>query len=110
MPIYEDVNDLDVLTPSHFLIGIPLKEVDLRCFLDVPDQRLSRWQLIQKVRQQFWKRWSNEYLQQLQERLKWTKSAKSFEIGTMVIIKEDNLPPLQWNMARIVALILVRMG
>jgi len=52
MPMYEDVNDLDVLTPSHFLIDIPLKEADSHCLLDVPDQRLSRWQLIQKVRQQ----------------------------------------------------------
>lgn len=103
MPMSENVDDLDVLTPSHFLIGIPHKEVDSRQFLDVPDNRLSRWQLIQKVRQHFWKRWSNEYLQQLQERLKWTVSAKSFDVGTMVIMKEDNQPPLRWNLARIIA-------
>ena len=103
MPMSEDINDLDVLTPSHFLIGIPLKEADSRCYLDVSDHRLSRWQLLQKVRQHFWKRWSNEYLQQLQERIKWRKSDKSFEVGTMALIKEENLPPLHWNMARIIA-------
>jgi len=68
-----DPNDMSVLTPAHYLIGKPLTtlpEGDLTC---VPANRLSAWQHITKVRQDFWARWYMEYLNELQVRHKWTK-------------------------------------
>ncbi|EZA59413.1 hypothetical protein X777_00448 [Ooceraea biroi] len=52
-PLSSDPNDLLVLTPAHCLIGKPvtrLPESQLTC---VPDNRLSAWQHITKVRQDF---------------------------------------------------------
>ena len=96
-----DPNDLLVLTPAHYLIGKPLTtlaEGDLSC---VPANRLSVWQHISKVRQDFWARWNLEYLNELQIRNKWTKDGPTLETGTVVCIKDKNLPCSQWVLGRI---------
>ncbi|XP_039309629.1 uncharacterized protein LOC113004665 [Solenopsis invicta] len=97
-----DPNDLLVLTPAHYLIGKPLTtlpEGDVSC---VPANRLSVWQHISKVRQDFWARWNLEYLNELQIRNKWTKDGPKLETGTIVCIKDKNLPCNQWTLGRIV--------
>ncbi|XP_039303553.1 uncharacterized protein LOC120357421 [Solenopsis invicta] len=96
-----DPNDLLVLTPAHYLIGKPLitlPESDLSCVLV---NRLSVWQHISKVRQDFWARWNLEYLNELQIRSKWTKEGPTLEVGTVVCIKDKNLPCNQWILGRI---------
>lgn len=104
IPLSEDPTDLSVLTPGHFLIGVSLRsnlEPDL---LTVNLGRLSRFQLLERIKQHFWKRWSSEYLQQLQERRKWVKAPKaSLQPGKLVILREDNIPPMLWPLGRIVA-------
>ncbi|CAK9822943.1 hypothetical protein ANTRET_LOCUS1374 [Anthophora retusa] len=103
-PLSSDPNDLIALTPAHFLIGDSLPsfpELDLQ---DVPINRLSIWQRVQQVKQHFWKRWHKEYLNELRTRSKWHQGdGTQVKIGQLVTIKEDNLPPMQWSMGRIVA-------
>ncbi|XP_039291072.1 glycine receptor subunit beta-type 4 [Nilaparvata lugens] len=41
-------------------------------------------------------KWRVEYLHELQERGKWWKSSTPLEVGTVVIVDQPNLPPLQW--------------
>ena len=100
-PVSADPADLSVLTPGHFLIGRPLTtppEVDL---IDESINRLTRWQLITQLRQQFWKRWSNEYISRLQQRPKWVGPKPNLTVGSMVLVKDDRLPPLHWKLGRI---------
>lgn len=97
----EDTDDLEcVLTPGHFLVGEHLtalpeesyeKEVTLK----------TRWQLVQKMVQHFWKRWSSEYLHNLQTRSKWHKEQPNMKENDIVLIKEDYLAPSRWAMARV---------
>ncbi|XP_076384377.1 uncharacterized protein LOC143262794 [Megalopta genalis] len=102
-PLSSDPNDLTALSPSHFLIGdslMQLPEYDLR---DTPVNKLSSWQHIQRVKQHFWNRWSNEYLQTLHTRNKWhIPNDTQHKKGTLVIIREDNTPPLTWKLGRII--------
>ncbi|XP_050295692.1 uncharacterized protein LOC126735666 [Anthonomus grandis grandis] len=99
------VTDLQVLTPAHFLIGGALKTIPDKDFCEVPINRLSHYQRIQKMYQQFWRRWKNEYLSNLQQRAKWqTGSDKALKVGTMVILKEDNTLPMHWPLGRITEL------
>ncbi|XP_076384079.1 uncharacterized protein LOC143261737, partial [Megalopta genalis] len=64
---------------------------DLR---DIKVTRLNRYQLIQQMVQHFWQRWQRECIQ-LQQRHKWQHSTTSkLAVDSLVIIKEDNLPPL----------------
>jgi hypothetical protein len=62
---------------------------------DLPDNRLKRWHLIQKIFQEFWKRWHVEYLHQLQQRGKWFKTKSDLKPGVLVVLKEENTPPLK---------------
>ncbi|XP_011631610.1 uncharacterized protein LOC105423536 [Pogonomyrmex barbatus] len=48
-----DPNDLQALTPAHFLIGGPLISLPDINVLDVPINRLDRWQLTQRITQHF---------------------------------------------------------
>lgn len=97
----EDPSDLTALTPAHFLIGDSLVlpvEPDLPV---KPISHIRRWKLVQSMYQQFWKRWSREYLTQLQQRTKWMKSTSNLKEDDLVIIKDDNLPPLLWKLGRV---------
>lgn len=101
-PLSSDPNDVMALTPGHFLIGAPLTSIPEGDVSDVPETRLSRWQLIQRLLQHFWKRWSNEYLSNLQQKVKWHKNEPNIKIGDLVLIKNEGLPPLCWRLARVV--------
>ncbi|XP_011171790.2 uncharacterized protein LOC105204419 [Solenopsis invicta] len=100
-PLSTDPNDLVPLTPAHFLIGKTLNAVANPDLTHVPDSRVSRWQLIQKLQQHFWKRWSKEYISELQQRTKWKKPFNKLTEGALVLIKDENLPPFKWRMGRI---------
>lgn len=97
----DDPNDLRVLTPGHFLIGDSLTSTAEPSLIEIQLNRLSRWQRVQKMQQDFWIRWSSEYLPELQEKVKWKTQQENIQLGTLVLIKEDNLPPLQWAVGRI---------
>ncbi|XP_036145895.1 uncharacterized protein LOC118646638 [Monomorium pharaonis] len=92
--------DLQPLTPGHFIIGEPLiavPEVDLS---DTAINRLSRWQLIQRIAQNFWKRWSAEYLTSLQGKTKWKRKTPNLLVGDIVLVQDNNLPPLKWKLGK----------
>ena len=97
----EDPADMECLTPGHFLIGHSMNKLPDPNVLHIKENRLSRWQNCQRITQQFWRRWKDEYLSSLQARGKWTVEQPNPEEGTIVLIKEDNLPPTQWPMGRI---------
>ncbi|XP_050059727.1 uncharacterized protein LOC126551012 [Aphis gossypii] len=101
-PLSSDPLDATPLTPAHFLIGEPtysLPEPDLSSVLD---NRLKRWQRVTQLTQCLWKRWNKEYLSQLQPRKKWLSSkGPALSVGTLVLIKEDNIPPLSWSLGRV---------
>lgn len=101
-PISSDPNDYDILSPAHFLIGRRLTSLPDSDFGQVIENRLSRFQRVQQLQQHFWKRWSKEYISELQHKVKWKITQLNLQEGDMVLIKQDNAPPLQWPMGRIV--------
>ncbi|XP_018364037.1 PREDICTED: uncharacterized protein LOC108761807 [Trachymyrmex cornetzi] len=96
-----DPNDLNPLTPAHFLIGAPLQGIAEWNYLETQTNHLTRWKHIQKICQHFWQRWQKEYLHQLQTRTRWQKGNDQVEKGDLVLLIEDNMPPLQWRLGRI---------
>ncbi|KAL6418584.1 hypothetical protein ACFW04_011986 [Cataglyphis niger] len=99
----DDPDDLTALTPGHFLVGTALNALPEPCLVDAPIGRLSLWQLLQKMRDHFWDRWSREYLHSLFQRPKWWASNKEIRIGRLCLIRSDNTPPIRWPLARIIA-------
>lgn len=103
-PLSSDVDDLHPLTPSHFLIGRPLIAIPEPDLTDAKESRLTNFQRIQKIQQHFWRRWSVEYLKDLQRRTKWMVHKSNIKEGTLVLLQEENLPPLRWKLGRVVEL------
>ncbi|XP_011174666.2 uncharacterized protein LOC105206911 [Solenopsis invicta] len=102
--ISSDPNDLLVLSPAHYLIGKPVTSLPENDLLSVPDNRLSVWQHIAKMRQDFWARWSLEYLNELQVRGKWKTDGPKLTIGAVVLIKEKNLPCTRWMLGKVTSI------
>lgn len=100
-PLSSDPNDLNPLTPAHFLIGRPLTSLPSENLLEINVNRLNRYRCLEKMRQHFWDRWRHEYLSELQQKLKWRLAQRQLQEGDLVVIKESNVPPLKWRMARI---------
>ena len=104
-PMSSEPNDLEPLTPGHFLMGT--------CPNSLPeDPRQSnisserRYHLVKKMRQQFWNRWTREYLNQLQNVSKWKHTGLQPKVNDLVLVAEVNTAPLQWPIARILELYL----
>ncbi|XP_033320034.1 uncharacterized protein LOC117216956 [Bombus bifarius] len=68
----------------------------------VPSGRLSSWQRIHQIKQHFWSRWYREYLNELTHRNKWDKGKHDIREGTVVILREDNVPSMQWPLGRLI--------
>jgi hypothetical protein len=103
IPLSQDPNDLEALTPGHFLIGAPLTAPYESDVTDRNTNGLTRWQRITQLQQHFWKMWQKEYLSQLQTRPRGQQHQyPNVDVGALVILIEDNMPPLQWRLGRIV--------
>ncbi|XP_011858773.1 PREDICTED: uncharacterized protein LOC105556299, partial [Vollenhovia emeryi] len=83
-PMSHDPSDLSALSPGHFLIGAPLTSIPEPDLSELASNRLTRYQLLAKLQQHFWKRWSREYLTQFQARTKWKeeRANKALQVGT----------------------------
>lgn len=99
----DDPNDLQALTPGHFLIGESLTCLPEPNLLTLPTNRLSLWQHVTKIKQDFWQQWYKEYINDLNCRQKWKVESKNLEVGTLVLLKDQDLPTMQWAMARVIA-------
>ncbi|GFS70154.1 integrase catalytic domain-containing protein [Trichonephila clavipes] len=96
-----DPDSLNILTPSHFLIG----EIITSSPEHTNDDKLSlrsRWDIVQKMKLGFWRKWKIDYLSNLQNRTKWKSPNNNIKVGEIVIIKEDNIPPATWPLGKVI--------
>lgn len=84
------------LTPAHFLHTVPLQSLPSAIITEERGQLLSRYLLLDKLVQSYWRRWSTEYLHSLQVRQKWISDTVAIKKGTVVLIMQTNTPPLRW--------------
>lgn len=101
-PMSADPNDLLPLCPSHFLVGRPLTAPAGDDLTTKKAALLPRYGRIEQMRQHFWQRWSKEYISELQTRTKWQSNKDTILPNTLILIKEDNAPPLQWRLGRVI--------
>lgn len=116
----DDINSSITLTPGHFLglnptTGIPETEHFDEDETYEPQQSaaaklLAIWKKGQRLIDNFWKIWKNDYLLNLRERtqtkLKTNRILSEMipSVGDVVLIKDD-LPRGQWKLSRIVDLL-----
>ena len=94
-----DPDDLGPLTPNHILT------MKSKVVLPPPGNNVylrKRWRRVQYLANVFWSRWRKEYVQCLQQRVKWNRPRRNFEKGDLVLIADDRAARNDWPMARIV--------
>ena len=97
-----DVNSHIPLLPSNLLTQKTNAILPPPGSFDRPDlYSRRRWRRIKHIAGGFWSRWRNEFLQILQIQQKCNTEKRNFEVGDMVLLKED-LDRNKWPMARVV--------
>ncbi|GFY18419.1 integrase catalytic domain-containing protein [Trichonephila clavipes] len=98
-------NELRKILKALFKVGSSLVAVPDPDYTEIPMNRLSRWQLVQKMNKHFCSKWSSEYLNRLQQRPKWCKGHVGFKEGDLVLVKpSEESDSLKWHLARILKL------
>jgi hypothetical protein len=103
-PLYPSSNDpvdAAALTPWHFIAQRSLKESPAK--VDVKDSVpfTKKWLLVQQIQEHFWTRFTQEYPSTLQKRYKWRHPNRNLAKGGLVIVKDLNLPPINWKLGRV---------
>ena len=115
MYVSNDIDDCEPLTPSLLMYGYKLRSfpvlVDVADYLDTSyDEREILSQVntkCQLILQNFWDRWSHEYLAALRERhahQNVQKSGTSVETGDVVLV-HDSTPRNRWKTAIVTRLL-----
>ena len=98
----EEPGDLEALTPNHLLL-LKVKPVLSPTVAEETGPYVrKRWKQIKYMTDLFWKRWSKEYITQLQERQKWVRPKPNVKVGNIVLIANESVPRNQWLMARVI--------
>jgi len=96
------LDDLQALTPGHFLIG------DSMMALPEPSPKDSSLNTeflnSQRMFRLLWRKWSADWLPHLQARPKWRHETDNLQCNDMIIIKDDRTSPSDWKLERIIDL------
>ncbi|XP_072384547.1 uncharacterized protein [Diabrotica undecimpunctata] len=98
----DDPSDFSFLTPGHFLIGSNLMSYPELDLSDIQENKLSLWNKCTRIQQHMWKVWTRDYLNRLQNRPKWFTPQVGIKPDDLVLLKDENSPPLKWPIARVV--------
>ncbi|XP_072378087.1 uncharacterized protein [Diabrotica undecimpunctata] len=101
-PLSDSPNDFSFLTPAHFLIGSSMTSYPKKDISTKSKNSLSLWQKCSKIQQHFWKCWSRDYLHRLQNKPKWFLPQETIKVDDLVLLIDDNAPPLKWPLARVI--------
>ena len=100
--VSDDVADLVALTPNHLLLG---KHLNWGAIINTDATSVfsrKKWKQVQGIRALFWERWQKEYLPTLTRRSRWRKNVRNFEIGELVLLRDDDHAKRdKWPLARI---------
>ena len=97
--VSEDPQDLEPLTPNHFLLGRPNVSVPPKAHK--ASKYRDTYDFVQSMANHMWKRWTEEYLPTLLARAKWTTEKRNLAVDDVVLLVEPNLPRGMWLLGRV---------
>jgi hypothetical protein len=96
-----DSEDMNALTPNHMLMMRTAENIP-GIFDENDNYSRKRWRQIEYLANVFWRRWTSEYLPQLQARSKWNKEGRDLQVGDVVLVVDHTVPRNEWLLGRIV--------
>ena len=100
----DNLEHIDLITPNRLMLGRNNRRAPMDCATVSSPSRLM--EQMQKVRDAWWKVWSQERLQDyIPTSSKWTKSSPALKVGDIVCFllssKEDSIGGPKWKIARV---------
>ena len=99
-----DPADDTVLTPNHFIVGrmdAPIAKERLAMESGVIHPR-RRWETVQGLVNNVWRRWVKEFVSLLNLRRKWRQQKESVKVDDVVLCVLSDTPRNHWPLGRIV--------
>ncbi|XP_055705739.1 uncharacterized protein LOC129803279 [Phlebotomus papatasi] len=98
----DDPRDPQPLTPGHFLLLAPPTQLPDENLASVRMNHLTRWQLCQRIVQDFVRKWRLSYLHTLQERSKKHTEKENLKVDDIVILHDASIGNTKWTTGRVV--------
>ncbi|XP_023812156.1 uncharacterized protein LOC111947642 [Oryzias latipes] len=101
VPVSSDPNDPFVLTPATLLTQ---KETSLQApagNFTASDLYKHQWRQVQHLSNLFWDKWKKEFLHTLQPRRKWQNTQPNMSVGSVVVLKDCQVPRNEWPLGLI---------
>ena len=105
-----DPGDLEPLTPNHLLLLKGKPSLPPVLAEETGPYARRRWKQVQYLADLFWRRWTREYLLQLQERQKWVRPRANFKTGDVVLVVDNSQPRNTWIMGKVINTMPDKMG
>ena len=110
VPIIQDASSKEPLTPNRLLLLRNCPNLLPGQFRNEECYTRRRWAQVQHLSNQFWKRWLNEFLPNLQQRQKWFQPSKNLEVDDVVLLVDDLQQRSKWALGRVVKTLPDRRG
>eukprot|EP00117_Sycon_ciliatum_P022619 scpid12577/ scgid5257/ len=98
-----DVEDLQPLTPQHFLVGhansTMAAEVNITTETQVHPRK--RWEVVQRIIDDVWKRWLKEIVPKLNVQVKWLQKQRNVQEGDVVLVMDEHTARSHWPLGRV---------
>jgi hypothetical protein len=96
-----DIDDLEALTPNHFILGRPNLNLPPGVFQDKEMSSRKRWRQAQVITTHIWRRWIKEYLPSLIKRTKWQQDVRNLNVGDLVLLVNPATARGAWPLGRV---------
>lgn len=94
--VSNDPDSPTILSPNVLLTQKVNGDIQSFEKLSLKDMYKSQWKHVQVLANHFWKRWRNEYLQNLQVRKKWSQECSNLKKGDVVMMMDSDVPRIEW--------------
>ncbi len=97
-----DLEDLEALTPNHFLLGRASVSLPTFPTLEKDVDHRKAFRQSEAYADWIWSRWLKEYVPTLNSRSKWQKQTSNLAVGSLVWILEPSSRRSQYLLGRVV--------
>ena len=99
-PNPDSPHDLGALTPNQLMHAGKSFRAPPGVFTK-QDMYQKRWRHVQLITNNFWQRWSREYLATLLVRSKWLEKSRNIQVGDLVLMSDEKTHRNFWPLARV---------
>ncbi|XP_070206193.1 uncharacterized protein [Littorina saxatilis] len=101
-PIYHEPDSPLILNPSMLLTQKSGESQPLPDYSNLKDCYKQHWKHVQVLSNAFWKKWKEEYLQELQQRRRWMQTEENLKENSLVLLRDPSVPRNSWPVGLVV--------